>query len=130
MSFNSSIADFVANLKNGSKDLSLRKVRKTKFNDSLVNLMLLSGYFTSKKYSNCGKYIELTVSFIFDSFINFQNIKIVSKSGRRVYATVEDLKKYHLGNKFLFIAVSTSKGVVSSKEAIESKIGGEVVFLF
>jgi small subunit ribosomal protein S8 len=52
-------------------------------------------------------------------------IERVSKPGRRIYAGVEDLKPVLRG---LGIAVvSTSKGVMSDREAREAAVGGEVL---
>lgn len=52
-------------------------------------------------------------------------IKRVSKPGRRIYSGVDDLKPVLRG---LGIAVvSTSKGVMSDREAREAAVGGEVL---
>ena len=52
-------------------------------------------------------------------------IERVSKPGRRTYSKVEDLKPVLRG---LGIAVvSTSKGVLSDREAREAAVGGEVL---
>lgn len=53
-----------------------------------------------------------------------QDIKLVSKSGLRVYRQVWELEMHKRPSVFL---VSTSKGVISSKEAIKQRIGGEVL---
>jgi small subunit ribosomal protein S8 len=53
------------------------------------------------------------------------NIERVSKPGRRIYKGVSDLKPVLRG---LGIAVvSTSKGVLSDREAREARVGGEVL---
>ncbi len=53
------------------------------------------------------------------------NIERVSKPGRRIYKGVSDLKPILRG---LGIAVvSTSKGVLSDREAREARVGGEVL---
>ena len=53
------------------------------------------------------------------------NIERVSKPGRRIYMGVSDLKPVLRG---LGIAVvSTSKGVLSDREAREARVGGEVL---
>ena len=52
-------------------------------------------------------------------------IERVSKPGRRIYASVQNLKPVLRG---LGIAViSTSKGVMSDREAREAAVGGEVL---
>ncbi|TVQ03010.1 MAG: 30S ribosomal protein S8 [Planctomycetaceae bacterium] len=54
-----------------------------------------------------------------------QTIKRVSKPGRRLYAGCRDLKPV-LGGLGIRI-ISTSKGVISDREARRDKVGGEVI---
>ena len=54
-----------------------------------------------------------------------RHIKRVSKPGRRIYRQVGDLKPV-LGGLGISV-VSTSRGVLSDREARQSKIGGEVL---
>jgi len=54
-----------------------------------------------------------------------QNIKRVSKPGRRVYQKAKDLKPI-LGGLGISV-VSTSRGLVSDREARQRNIGGEVL---
>ncbi len=49
----------------------------------------------------------------------------VSKPGRRVYSSVNDLPRVH--NGLGISIVSTPKGVLSDAEARESNVGGEVL---
>lgn len=54
-----------------------------------------------------------------------REIKKISKPGRRVYSSIEDLKKYYNG---LGIAIlSTSKGIMSDYEARLQNVGGEIL---
>lgn len=54
-----------------------------------------------------------------------QKIRRMSKPGRRVYAHCKDLKPI-LGGMGITI-ISTSKGVISDREARREKIGGEIL---
>ena len=49
----------------------------------------------------------------------------VSKPGRRVYSSVQDLPRVH--NGLGISIVSTPKGVLSDAEARESNVGGEIL---
>jgi small subunit ribosomal protein S8 len=49
----------------------------------------------------------------------------VSKPGRRVYAKYNEIPKYKTGRGIYL--VSTSKGVMTSREAVNAKLGGELV---
>lgn len=53
-------------------------------------------------------------------------LKRISKPGRRIYIKPKDIKKYK-GKKGIFI-ISSSKGILTEKQAIEKNIGGEVLF--
>jgi small subunit ribosomal protein S8 len=54
-----------------------------------------------------------------------QSVRRVSKPGRRVYAKCAELKP--ILNGMGISIVSTSKGVVSDREARHQKLGGEVL---
>ncbi|MFZ3054742.1 MAG: 30S ribosomal protein S8 [Minisyncoccales bacterium] len=52
-------------------------------------------------------------------------IKKVSKQGQRIYSTHNELKPVKSGHGIA--VVSTSKGLMTNKEARKAKIGGEVI---
>ena len=52
------------------------------------------------------------------------DLKIVSKPGLRVYIEVRDLEKRRKPSIYL---ISTSKGILSSREAIKQRVGGEII---
>ena len=54
-----------------------------------------------------------------------RNIARVSKPGRRVYSSVQDLPRIHNGLGISII--STPKGVLSDAEARQANVGGEVL---
>ena len=70
-------------------------------------------------------FIRVELKYTDDGSPAIREITRVSKPGRRVYEG-KYLKKY-LGGLGLFI-LSTSKGVITDKEAREQGIGGEVLF--
>lgn len=52
-------------------------------------------------------------------------IKRLSKPGRRVYVSATDIPKVKSGRGI--VLVSTSKGVVTGSEAVKQKLGGELL---
>lgn len=60
------------------------------------------------------------------------NLKVsrISKPGRRLYAKAHELKKliYKVTNLSCTIVVSTNKGVMTLKKAVDLNIGGELLF--
>jgi len=55
----------------------------------------------------------------------FSKIKRVSKSSQRIYKKSKEIKKIHQG--YGIAIVSTSKGLMSDREAKLKKIGGEII---
>jgi small subunit ribosomal protein S8 len=58
-----------------------------------------------------------------NSVIN--EIKRLSKPGRRVYVSANDIPKVKSGRGI--VLVSTSKGVVTGHEAVKQRLGGELL---
>lgn len=54
------------------------------------------------------------------------DFKIVSKPSRHMYAGVKELKPVNSG--YGMAVISTSKGIMSSKEARKQNLGGEILF--
>lgn len=56
------------------------------------------------------------------------DIKVYSKPGMRVYISYKNLKPVLSG--FGFSILSTSKGIMTDREAKKAKLGGELLFSF
>ncbi len=54
-----------------------------------------------------------------------RRIKRISKPGVRIYAGVDDLREHNL--RLGCVIVSTPQGLMTSEEAVEKNIGGEVI---
>lgn len=54
------------------------------------------------------------------------DLKLVSRPGLRKYLTVEELEGRRRKNASILV-LSTPSGVLSSKEALKKKVGGEVI---
>jgi len=52
------------------------------------------------------------------------SLKLISKPGLRIYMSVDELEKVKSPSFFI---VSTSKGVMTSKDAIKKRVGGEII---
>lgn len=51
-------------------------------------------------------------------------VRLISKPGLRIYSGVDDLEKERGPSVFI---ISTPRGVMSSREAIKKRLGGEVI---
>ncbi|WNE41505.1 MAG: 30S ribosomal protein S8 [Mycoplasmataceae bacterium] len=62
----------------------------------------------------------------FNKISSIDALKKISKPSQRIYFTKEEIKKNCLGKRIYL--VSTSKGLMTHKEALVKKIGGEIIF--
>ena len=53
-------------------------------------------------------------------------VKRVSKPSRRLYTGVHDIRPIKRG--FGLVLLSTPKGILTGKEALEALVGGEILF--
>jgi small subunit ribosomal protein S8 len=56
---------------------------------------------------------------------NITEISRISKPGRRVYVSADDIPRVKNGRGI--VLVSTSKGVITGREAIKQRLGGELL---
>ncbi len=126
--FNDPIADMLTRIRNAiiakHKEVSI-PTSKTKVN--IAEVLLNEGYITSFEVVGEGVSSEIKIVLKYgpnnERVIN--GIKRISKPGLRIYAGYEDLPKVLNG---LGIAiVSTSKGLMTDRQARAEKIGGEVL---
>ena len=101
---------------------------------SIAKILLDEGYIKSVDMIDDGlagqikiglKYTDKKQSVIVGRKRSIAGLRRISKPGLRVYAQCEELPKV-LGGLGIAI-VSTSKGVMTDKQAREAKVGGEVL---
>jgi small subunit ribosomal protein S8 len=114
--------DFLIRVKNAA--LAGRKVlmvRNTGLIASLAQALKRAGYIDEVVKED--SYLKATISIKRKSPV-IMGIKLVSKPGLRIYMGVEDIEN----KKGPFtLLVSTPKGVLTSKEAVKQRVGGEVL---
>lgn len=116
------VGDFLVRIKNAS--LARRKVVEFpsfKFVVCVAKALQKLGYLREVKVDK--DVLKVTLSYKKKEPL-ITNVKVVSKPGLRIYMKSEDLEKIKKPSVFI---VSTPKGVMSSKEAIDKNLGGEVV---
>lgn len=128
MTITDPIADFLTRLRNALKvkkhyvsvptskmKIAIAKILKEK---RLITDFKLSGEGIKKKLIIYLRYDQNNEPFL-------ENLKRISKPGRRIYFGYKDLKP--LRNNFAFRILSTSRGVMTDDEARKRKLGGEVI---
>ena len=120
------IADMLTRIRNA---IMVRReevvVPKSKMKAEIAKILVKEGYVEAVEDIDEGKTLKLVFKMDQGRQKVIQGLRRISKPGLRVYSTAADLPKVLSG---LGIAIiSTSKGVMTDKEAREKKLGGEVL---
>jgi len=91
--------------------------------EAVAKIFVEYGYFADVSVEKDGFRKHLTITFAEGVTIN--EIKRISKPGRRVYAKVKDIPRIKKGRGI--VIVSTPKGVMEGNVAREQKLGGELL---
>jgi small subunit ribosomal protein S8 len=129
MSMTDTIADMLTRIRNAQKSKLLSAVAPhSKMKMAVLSVLKDEGYISDyrevKVRENISS-IEIELKYSRDGKPAIQEIKKVSKPGKREYSAVENLKEYYSGMGVYVL--STSHGVISDRKARELGIGGEVV---
>ncbi|MCR4941907.1 MAG: 30S ribosomal protein S8 [Campylobacter sp.] len=125
---NDLISDALTRIRNASmRRLETTTLLYSKVVEATVGILVAKGYVESCNIVEDGnkKFINVVLKYDDhgDSVIN--ELKRVSKPGRRVYKGKDDIKRFK--NGYGTIIVSTSKGVLSNEDAHKAGVGGEVL---
>ena len=126
---NDSIADMLTRIRNAqtARHESV-SVETSIMKKSIAQILLDEGYIAAFEEVESGKTnkdLVITLKYVNKNQKVITGLKRISKPGRRIYAGCEELPKV-LGGLGIVI-VSTSKGVMTDREARKLGIGGEVL---
>jgi small subunit ribosomal protein S8 len=121
------IADLITRIKNANLARHQEvKVPHSKMNEAIVKILVANEYLAGYEVKVQKPQSELVIALKYVSKVPvITDIKRTSKPGRRVYAISTRVPR--VLNGYGMSIVSTSKGVLSSKEAKQQKVGGEVI---
>jgi small subunit ribosomal protein S8 len=99
----------------------------TKVVEALLGIFQDKGYIESFNVVEEGNKKFINVVLKYDEKGNkvINEVKRISKPGRRVYKGAADIKRFK--NGYGTIVVSTSKGVLSNEDAHNAGVGGELL---
>lgn len=121
------IADMLTRIRNASM-AGKNEVRlpNSKLKQTVAEQLKKAGYLDAVKVEKAKPQDELIIT-IYEEGRSpiFTEIERVSKPGRRVYASANDIPKVKNGRGIVLI--STSKGVMTGVEAIKQRLGGELI---
>ena len=122
------IADMLTRIRNaGSARHETVDVPNSKMKKAIAEILLEEGYIKSFQLIEDGKQgiIRIVLKYGENKTSVISGLRRVSKPGLRIYTNCEDMPKVMKG---LGIAiVSTSKGVMTDKQARKENVGGEVL---
>ncbi len=128
MQITDTIADMLTRIRNAnsakheSVDIPASNVKK-----AIAQILLDEGYINGFQVIEDGKQgiIHVTLKYGPNKSQVLTGLRRVSKPGLRIYTNVEDMPKVMKG---LGIAIlSTSKGIMTDKQARSANVGGEVL---
>jgi len=101
-------------------------VPSSKIKKEIVNLLAKEGFVGEIKNGMKGKIKALKITLKYQNDLPaVTGLKRVSKPGQRIYEKFDEIKRVRGG--FGISIVSTSKGLMTNKEARKQKLGGEII---
>ena len=130
MTMTDPIADMLTRIRNANVAMHDEvRMPSSKLKEALAAILKREGYiedfYTEDNADRPGRTLTVTMKYAADRSRTISGIKRVSKPGLRVYAKADRLPRV-LGG--LGVAVmSTSQGLMTDREARQSRVGGEVL---
>ena len=124
------IADLLTRIRNAQRaGHKVADVRSSKMTERVLSVLQKEGFIESYEAKSSDSpteaYYRVFLKYYSSGRPMIGTARRVSRPGKRVYTRSEKLPRVHAG---LGIAIiSTSQGVMSDREALRRKIGGEVV---
>jgi len=124
---NHRISDLVARLNNAitrKKDSLLAP--NTKATKNILNILEEQGFIRGYQIKDNNSLIINLKYYKNNPVIN--SLKVISKPSRRIYFSKEEIIQWkNQSNKFDVLLISTNKGILTHQEALNLKLGGEVM---
>ena len=125
---NDLISDGLTRIRNASmRRLDTTKLLHSNVVESVLKILAEKGYIESYNLieEDNKKFINVVLKYTEHGKSAINEITKISKPGRRIYQTKDEIKRFK--NGYGTVIVSTSKGVMSGIEASKAGVGGEVL---
>ncbi len=126
---NDIIADALTRIRNAAmRKLEVATLLHSNTVVGVLNVLQQKEYITGFKVidgENNKKTIQVELKYDDNDNSVINELKRVSKPGRRVYKNASEIKSFK--NGYGTIVVSTNKGVIANDEAYAANVGGEVL---
>ena len=128
MQITDSIADMLTRIRNAnSAKHDTVQIPASNIKKSIAQILVDEGYIKSFKVIEDGKQgvIEIALKYGPNKSQVITGLRRVSKPGLRIYSICEDMPKVQ--NGLGIVILSTSKGIMTDKDARKANVGGEVL---
>ena len=120
------VSDLIIRIKNAGK---ARKesvfLPYSKLKEAIANVLVAEGYIKSASKKKTSPVLEVVLNY-HNGEHKIKEVQRISKSSRRIYKGFEDIHPTKGGfGKTIF---STPKGILTDRQAIKERVGGEVLF--
>jgi small subunit ribosomal protein S8 len=126
---NDLIADAITRIRNASmRKLEVATLIHSNTVEAVMNVLKQKEYIEDYNIEDLGnnkKSIKVVLKYDDNDNSVINEVKRMSKPGRRVYMNASELKSFK--NGYGTIVVSTNKGVIANDEAYSANVGGEVL---
>ena len=122
------IADSLTRIRNAAqRRLETTELLHSKMIEAIVSILVEKGYLENYSVEEDGnkKTIKVVLKYDDNGHSVINEIKKISKPGRRIYKGKEEIKRFK--NGYGTLIVSTSAGVLPNDEAYKRGTGGEVI---
>ena len=128
MQITDSIADMLTRIRNAnSAKHDTVQIPASNIKKSIAQILVDEGYIKSFKVIEDGKQgvIEIALKYGPNKSQVISGLRRVSKPGLRIYSNCEDMPRVQ--NGLGIVILSTSKGIMTDKDARKANVGGEVL---
>jgi len=122
------VADSLTRIRNAAqRRLDVTTLLHSKTIEATVSILVDKGYLESYKVNEDGnkKTIKVVLKYDENGHSVINEVKKISKPGRRVYQSAAEVKSFK--NGYGTLVVSTNKGVIANDDAFKQNVGGEVI---
>jgi len=122
------IANMIIGIKNaGNAGRSSAVFPYSKIKESIAEVLKKEGFIKDAEKKTVGGKPSLIVNLLTENRIpKVKGVSRVSKTSKRIYKKYSDIRL--VKNGYGAVVLSTSKGVMSGRDARKEKLGGEVLF--
>jgi len=123
------IADSLTRIRNAAqRRLDTTILLHSKVIEAIVSIFVQKGYLEGYEVIDNGnnkKSIKVVLKYDNNGHSVINEIKRISKPGRRVYQGAKEIRSFKNGYGTLIL--STNRGVIANDEAYKQRVGGEVI---